>query len=60
MIKLGKVVGNKMIDMQLSNTKLIDRGTKMIMKKTNFSYDKSENLLKKHGSVRNVIDYFNG
>ena len=36
MIKLGKVVGNKMIDMQLSNTKLIDRGTKMIMKKTNF------------------------
>ena len=60
MIKLGKVVGNKMIDMQLSNTKLIDRGTKMIMKQTNFSYDKSENLLKKHGSVRNVIDYFNG
>ena len=60
MIKLGKVFGNKMIDMQLSNKKLIDRGTKMIMKKTNFSYDKSEKLLKKHGSVRSVIDYFNG
>ncbi len=60
MIKLGKVFGNKMIDMQLSNKKLIDRGTKMIMKKTNFSYDKSENLLKKYGSVRSVIDYFNG
>ena len=60
MIKLGKVLGNKMIDMQLSNTKLIDRGTKMVMKKTSYSYDKAKELLNKHGSVREVLKYING
>jgi N-acetylmuramic acid 6-phosphate etherase len=60
MIKLGKVLGNKMIDMQLSNTKLIDRGIKMVMKKTSYSYDKAKELLNKHGSVREVLKYING
>jgi len=43
MIQLGKVKGNKMVDMQLSNTKLIDRGTKMIMEETGISYEASRN-----------------
>lgn len=55
MIKLGKVVGNKMVDMQLSNNKLVDRGTKMVMEETNLDYQKANTLLKKYGSVRNAI-----
>ncbi|MBP7512513.1 MAG: N-acetylmuramic acid 6-phosphate etherase, partial [Bacteroidia bacterium] len=55
MIKLGKVEGNKMVDMQLSNKKLIDRGTKMIMEKTQLNYSESEKLLLKYGSVRNAV-----
>lgn len=55
MIKLGKVEGNKMVDMQLSNKKLIDRGTKMIMEKTHLNYSESEKLLLKYGSVRNAV-----
>ena len=45
MIKLGKVKGNKMVDMQLSNNKLIDRGTRMIMKEINVSYEIANDLL---------------
>lgn len=56
MIKLGKVRGNKMIDMQLSNNKLVDRGTKMIMKELKVDYDKANELLLKYGSVRNAVD----
>jgi N-acetylmuramic acid 6-phosphate etherase len=56
MIKLGKVKGNKMVDMQLSNAKLIDRGTRMIMQESNLNYEKAEKLLKKLGSVRAVLD----
>ena len=55
MIKLGKVLGNKMVDMQLSNNKLVDRGTKMIMDKTSVSSEKAKELLLKHGSVREAI-----
>ena len=55
MIKLGKVIGNKMVDMQLSNNKLVDRGTKMIMDKTSISSEKAKELLLKHGSVREAI-----
>ena len=58
MIKLGKVVGNKMVDMQLSNKKLIDRGTKMIMEQTNLNYADAENLLLKQGSVRKAVSHF--
>ncbi len=56
MIKLGRVKGNKMVDMQLSNNKLVDRGTKMIADELNVSYKKANDLLKKHGSVRKAVD----
>lgn len=58
MIKLGKVKGNKMVDMQLSNHKLIDRGAKMIMNELNISETKAKQLLKKHGNVRSSIDNY--
>ena len=61
MIKLGRVKGNKMVDMQLSNDKLIDRGTKMIMDETQIDYSAAEVLLKRFGSVRKAIEaYKNG
>ena len=60
MIKLGKVMGNKMVDMQLSNSKLVERGTKMIMKKTSFSNKQAKELLLEHGSVRKVLKKING
>jgi len=58
MIQLGHVKGNKMVDMQLSNSKLVARGTKMIMQQTGLDYAKAETLLLKHGSVRKVTDLF--
>lgn len=59
MIQLGRVKGNKMVDMQLSNQKLIDRGTKMVMRNTNLSdYEKAKELLIKHGSVRKATEAF--
>jgi N-acetylmuramic acid 6-phosphate etherase len=60
MIQLGKVKGNKMVDMQLSNNKLVDRGTKMIMKETGVDYDTANALLSEFGSVRNAVDNYNG
>ena len=60
MIKLGKIKGNKMVDMQLSNNKLVDRGAKMIMKEIGVSYADAEELLQKYGSVRKAVDSFNG
>lgn len=57
MIKMGHIKGNKMVDMQLSNDKLVDRGTRMIMEATQLDYQKSEELLKKYGSVRSVLDH---
>ena len=59
MIQLGKVKGNKMIDMQLSNSKLIDRGVKMIMDEIPISYQQARKLLKQQGSVRKVIEFYN-
>jgi N-acetylmuramic acid 6-phosphate etherase len=56
MVKLGKVKGNKMVDMQLSNEKLVDRGTKMIMQELGISYEEANKLLLAHGSVRNAVD----
>jgi len=56
MIKLGHIQGNKMIDMQLSNDKLVDRGTRMIMEATKLDYEKSKELLQEYGSVRNVLN----
>ena len=55
MIKLGKVKGNKMVDMQLSNDKLVDRGVKMIMAETQLTYEAAAELLKKHKSVRTSV-----
>jgi N-acetylmuramic acid 6-phosphate etherase len=56
MIKLGRVKGNRMVDMQLSNHKLIDRGTRMVMEGLGVGYEEANALLKKHGSVRKAID----
>ena len=55
MIKLGRVVDNKMVDMQLSNNKLVDRGTKLIMKNSNLDYKSAEALLLDSGSVRKAL-----
>lgn len=55
MIKLGRVKDNKMVNMQLTNNKLVDRGTKMIMDELNIDYSKAKELLLKYGSVKNVI-----
>lgn len=56
MICLGRVKGNRMVDMQLSNNKLIDRGTKMVMEGTGKTYEEANELLKKYGTVRKAID----
>lgn len=56
MIKLGRVKGNKMVDMQLTNNKLIDRGTRMIMEELDVDVAEAENLLKQYGSVRNAVE----
>ncbi len=58
MIKLGHVKGNRMVDMQLSNNKLIDRGIIMIQEMLSISYDKAELLLKEFGSVRSAIEKY--
>jgi N-acetylmuramic acid 6-phosphate etherase len=56
MIKLGRVKGNKMVDMQLTNIKLVDRGVKMIVDETGVSYEEAEQLLSQHGSVRKAVE----
>ena len=58
MILLGRVKGNKMVDMQLSNNKLVDRGTRIISKELNIDYQKANELLLKFGSVRKAIDNY--
>ncbi len=60
MIKLGRVIDNRMVDMKLSNHKLVDRGTKMLMRQTGLAYDPANKLLLKAGSVRKAIIAFNG
>ena len=60
LIQLGHVKGNKMVDMQLTNAKLIDRGTKMIIRETGLDYDTSKKLLLEVGGVRLALKkYFN-
>jgi len=59
MIQLGRVKGNKMVDMQLSNDKLIDRGIKMIVMETGLDRVAAAALLNTHGSVRKAIDAYN-
>ncbi|BDD11363.1 N-acetylmuramic acid 6-phosphate etherase [Fulvitalea axinellae] len=56
MIKLGKVRGNKMVDMQLSNHKLVDRAVKMVMAEASVNESEAKRLLDKYGSVRSAVD----
>ncbi len=56
MIQLGRVKGNRMVDMRLSNNKLIDRGTRMVMEGLGVDRKRAEELLLKHGSVRQALD----
>ena len=60
MIKLGRVQGNRMIDMQLNNNKLVDRGIKMVMEKTGLDYNNAQKILEDNGSVRAAINKYNG
>jgi len=56
MIKLGRVLDNKMVDMQLSNNKLVERGSLLLMKALDLDYQTAEALLLKHGSVRRALE----
>jgi len=58
MIKLGRVKGNKMVNMQLTNAKLVDRGTRMIMDELKLAYDQAKSILLIHGSVKKAIDAY--
>ena len=58
MIQLGKVEGNKMVDMQLSNEKLVKRGEKMLIEELGIQSIEAQKLLQKYGSVRNAIKHF--
>lgn len=60
MIKMGRVKGNKMVNMQLSNAKLVDRGTRMVIDELGLPYDEAKRLLLMHGSVKRAVDAFNG
>jgi len=59
MIQLGRVVGNKMVDMQLTNIKLVGRAERMVIEETGVDEKTASELLKKHGSVRKAIDAYN-
>jgi N-acetylmuramic acid 6-phosphate etherase len=59
MIKIGRVQGNRMVNMQLSNDKLIDRGTKMVMQLTGLDEERSKHLLLEKGSVKAAADFYN-
>ncbi len=57
MIQIGRVEGNKMVNMQLTNEKLVDRGTKMLMEKTGMkNYEEAKDLLLKNGSVKKAME----
>jgi N-acetylmuramic acid 6-phosphate etherase len=58
MIKLGRVKGNKMVNMQLSNKKLIERGTRMIVEELNIQSDAARILLMEHGSVKKALEVY--
>lgn len=58
MIQLGKVKGNKMVDMQLTNHKLVNRATRMVMNETGLDADAAARLLKEFGSVRKAVEQY--
>jgi N-acetylmuramic acid 6-phosphate etherase len=60
MIQIGRVEDNKMVNMQLTNEKLVDRGTKMLMEQTGIeNYEEAKTLLLQHGSVKKAADSLN-
>ena len=59
MIQLGRVKGNKLFDMQLTNAKLVDRGSRMIVEATGVEYEEAKRMLLLHGSVRKAVDEYN-
>lgn len=58
MIQLGRIKGNRMVNMQLTNQKLIDRGTRMIAEELGIDYEQAHHLLLIHGSVKDTIDFY--
>lgn len=58
MIKMGRVKGNKMVNMQLTNKKLVDRGTRMLMEEIGLGYDECRDMLLQHGSVKKAADAY--
>lgn len=58
MIKLGRVKGNKMVNMQLTNKKLIERGTRMIVEELNIQREAARILLMQHGSVKKALEFY--
>lgn len=59
MIQLGRVKGNKLFDMQLTNAKLVDRGSRMIVEAIGVEYEEAKRMLLLHGSVRKAVDEYN-
>ncbi|MBQ0121589.1 MAG: N-acetylmuramic acid 6-phosphate etherase [Bacteroidales bacterium] len=59
MIQMGRVKGNKMVNMQLSNAKLVDRGTRMVIDELGLEYEEAKRLLLLHGSVKKAVDAYN-
>ena len=55
MVRLGHVQGNRMVDMQLSNAKLVERGSRMVSDATGLNMEEAEALLLSHGSVRAAV-----
>ncbi len=58
MIRIGRVRGNKMVNMQLSNNKLVDRGTRYLMDSLGLDYDKATEVLREYGSVKKAMDAY--
>ena len=55
MIRLGRIQGNRMVNMQLTNAKLVDRGTRMLQESLGISYDEAQQRLLEAGSVENAL-----
>ena len=60
MIQMGRVKGNKMVNMQLTNQKLVDRGTRWLVEELKLPYEEAKRLLLLHGSVKKAIDAYRG
>lgn len=58
MIQMGRVKGNKMVNMQLSNAKLVDRGTRMVAEELHLPYEDAKRQLLMHGSVAKAVDAY--